>query len=214
MYKVWLLFPYRIRNKFDILRRRPLWKKYNAIFIHVPKAAGVSVNRAIYGRPLGHFFARDIKKLCPKTFEQAYTFSVVRHPIERLYSAYRFSRKGGTNVMGMKNPTFYISHPNFVTFESFVKRWLLKQNLNKIDGVFRPQFLYLFDDDDNLLVDQFYHLEDIENHFNEISQKIGKEFVLGYANQSEKDELNVSEEIKQIIFKLYRKDFELLGYSL
>ena len=164
LFRIWRILPASVRNIIDILRRSPVWKKHNAIFIHVPKAAGVSVNRAIYGRPLGHFYAKDIKQLCPKTFDQTFTFSVVRHPIDRLYSAYRFSRKGGTSVMGMDNPSFYINNPDFVSFETFVKNWLVKQNLNKIDGVFSPQFLYLFDCDDNLLVDQFYHLEDIENH--------------------------------------------------
>ena len=67
--KAWKYFPYKYRKNIDILRRKYIWKKNNTIFIHIPKAAGVSVNRAIYGKPLGHFYAKDIQKMCPKTFK-------------------------------------------------------------------------------------------------------------------------------------------------
>lgn len=212
--KLWRNIPFVVRNMLDIIRRCPEWKKHNAIFIHIPKAAGVSVNRAIYGRPLGHFYAIDIKNLCPHTFDELFTFTVVRHPIDRLYSAYRFSRKGGTNVMGMQNPDYYINHPDFESFERFVMNWLIRQDLKKVDGVFRPQYLYFFDDKEKLLVDVFYKLEIIEGFYDEISIKLGKPFSLGHHNQSEKEELNISKDLKKVIFQLYKKDFELLGYSL
>ena len=184
--------PFLIRNKLDIWQRCKFWKKHGCIFIHVPKAAGVSVNKAIYGRPLGHFYARDIHSLCSTTFNSLFTFSVVRHPVDRLYSAYRFARQGGTDVMGMSNPDFYINHPDFISFEKFVTSWLKKQDLSKIDGVFRPQYLYLFDDSKNLLVDKFYKLEQIERYFDEISEKIGKPFILDHHNKSDRRKLEIS----------------------
>lgn len=211
--QVWQLFPNIIRRKIDIIRRSFLWRKHKTIFIHVPKAAGVSVNLAVYGKPLGHFYAKDIKAICPNTFNNVYKFSVVRHPIDRLYSAYTFSQKGGTQVMRMHKPSYYINHSDFKTFDRFVCNWLNRKELNRIDHVFRPQYLYLFDDRENLLVDKFYKLEEIENHYHEISQKIGKPFSLGNHNISEKEPLCISEDLKDLIFKLYQKDFELLGYT-
>tara|TARA_B100000212_G_scaffold315324_1_gene269437 strand:- start:227 stop:580 length:354 start_codon:yes stop_codon:yes gene_type:complete len=93
--KLWKLLPYNISYKLDIIRRLPIWKKHNVIFIHVPKAAGVSVNNAIYGRPLGHFYAIDVQSMYPKIFKDLFTFSVVRHPVDRLYSAYFFHARVG-----------------------------------------------------------------------------------------------------------------------
>ena len=206
--------PVHIRSYIDIIRRCNIWKSQGVIFIHVPKAAGVSVSIALYGRPLGHFYAKDIQSLCPKTFNNLFTFSVVRHPVDRLYSAFRFARTGGTTVMGMQNPSYYVNHPDFVSFERFVTNWLAKQDLSKIDGVFRPQFLYLFDDNNKLLVDSFYKLEKIELSYEDISKNIGNPFSLGHHNQSEKGELDITDDLKSIIYKLYQKDFELLGYSL
>lgn len=213
-FKVWQILPYKFRNQLDILRRCSVWRKYNSIFIHVPKAAGVSINNAIYGRPLGHFYAKDIQNLCPNTFDDIFTFSVVRHPVDRLYSAYSFSRKGGTSIMGMHKRDYYINHPDFKTFERFVRSWLKKQDVSKIDGVFRPQYLYLFDDSKNLLIDKFYKLERIEWNFDEISKKIGKPFILDHHNKSDRKNIEISDELRETIYEIYKQDFELLGYSL
>lgn len=212
--KIWQKLPYRYRKKLDIIRRKNIWKKHHAVFVHVPKAAGVSVNNAIYGRPLGHFYASDIKRICPKTFNNIFTFSVVRHPVKRLYSAYTFSRNGGTNVMGMYKSSYYINHPDFETFESFVNNWLSKKELAKLDGVFRPQHLYLFDKEDQLLVDKVYQLEKIESYYDEISQNIHKPFSLGHHNISDKKVSHITDELKDTIYQLYRKDFELLDYFI
>ena len=171
------------------------------------------VNNAIYGRPLGHFYALDVQSMYPKIFNDLFTFSVVRHPVDRLYSAYCFSRKGGTEEMAMQNGNQYVNNSDFISFERFVQKWLIKQNLNKVDGVFRPQHFYLFDKNDNLLVDNFYRLEEIENSYDEISKKLGRPFSLDHHNISEKDESVISSDSKQVIYKLYQKDFELLGYS-
>jgi hypothetical protein len=211
---LWNSLPENARIPLDILRRCHRWKKEGVLFIHVPKAAGVSVNQAIYGRPLGHFYAKDIKRICPKIFINTFSFSVVRNPVNRLYSAYSFSRQGGTSVMGMSNPDFYINNPDFTSFEKFVTNWLKKQDLSKIDGIFRPQYLYLFDDSKNLLVDKFYKLEGVERNFDEISEKIGKPFILDHHNKSDRKNIEISDELRATIYEIYKQDFELLDYSL
>lgn len=210
---IWQMFPYFLRKNIDIFRRIAIWKKHNTIFVHVPKAAGVSVSNAIYGRPLGHFYARDIQKICPNIYRDAFTFAVVRHPIDRLYSAYNFSHNGGTDLMSMNRGKYYMNHPDFKNFEKFLYNWLAQKELIKLDGVFRPQYLYLFDDDDRLLVDKFYKLENIRNHYDEISKNIGRAFILQHDNKSDKETFNITPEMNQLIYELYQKDFELLGYS-
>ncbi len=73
---------------------------------------------------------------CPKIYNAADKFSVVRHPVDRLISAFNFSKTGGTSVMRMKNAKYYINNPDFRSFESFVYNWLVKQDLKSIDHVF------------------------------------------------------------------------------
>lgn len=213
VFKIWRMLPDSVRVLLDILRRCPRWKAAGVIFIHVPKAAGVSVSRAIYGRPLGHFSAKDIKKVCPKTFDSLHVFGVVRHPVDRLFSAYRFAKNGGTGVMGMKNAAYYINHPSFESFEKFVNDWLIHQDLKKIDGVFRPQYLYLYDEDDSLLVDAVYKLEGIHKSMRDLSKIINTNIVLEHHNKSYVEPLNVTDDLIATIFNLYKKDFEFFSYS-
>lgn len=196
----------------DILRRCLRWKAAGVIFIHVPKAAGVSVSRALYGRPLGHFRAMDIRRICPGTFDGLLTFGVVRHPVDRLYSAYRFAKAGGTSEMGMKNPRMYQSE-YFSSFDKFVCEWLPEQDINKIDGVFKPQHLYLCDGGE-VMVDKVIKLEQIEQGMRELSALLGKEIVLGHHNKSQASPFVVeSADTLSIIERIYQKDFEIFSYS-
>lgn len=209
----WRLLPDGLRIPADILRRCPRWREAGVIFVHVPKAAGVSVSRALYGRPLGHFQARDIRRICPETFASLITFGVVRHPVDRLYSAYRFARTGGTKEMGMTHPEIYRTEV-FSTFDRFVGEWLVKQDLASIDGVFRPQHLYLCDGAE-IIVDQVIPLEQIGEGMHTLSARLGKKIVLGHHNKSTERSLVIeSAETLAIIHKLYRKDFEFFNYSV
>ena len=124
-----------LKRKINIFRNQPIWRKYSTIFIHIPKAAGVSVNKAIYGKTLGHYYASELKRFIPVTFQHSFKFAVVRHPVDRLFSAYSFAKIGGTKEMRMHNENYYRSHKDFKSFESFVLNWLAVQNLSKIDGV-------------------------------------------------------------------------------
>ena len=65
------------------------------VFVHVPKAAGTSVATATIGRRAGHFTAAEIRAAMGPAFDRMFTFSVVRNPMDRLASAYRFARRGG-----------------------------------------------------------------------------------------------------------------------
>ena len=210
--RIWRTLPDSVRVPLDILRRRPRWKAAGAIFIHVPKAAGVSVSRALYGRPLGHFPAVDIRRVCPAAFSNLFTFGVVRHPVDRLYSAYRFARAGGTGEMGMANPALYQSH-YFSSFDKFVSEWLPNQDINKVDGVFKPQHLYLCDGD-AVIVDKVIKLEQIEQGMQEISALMAKEIVLGHHNKSQVSPFAIeSADTMSIIKQIYQKDFSLFSYS-
>ena len=183
------------------------------LFIHVPKAAGYSISLALYGRALGHFYAKDIQKLRPDLFGSLYTFGVVRHPVDRLYSAYRFARSGGTAVMGMKNPALY-KIDAFSSFEGFVREWLVEQDLTKIDGVFRPQHLYLCDGDE-VLVDKVFKLEEIGLLEKKLSDVLDRNILLEHHNRSKVEATEImSDATIKIIEGLYKKDFEIFDYKL
>jgi len=213
LYRLYQCLPQSIRTEIDIRRRASVWSQYGCIFIHVPKAAGFSVSHALYGRPLGHFRAIDIRRIYPDLFSDLLTFGVVRHPVDRLYSAYRFAKTGGTNEMGMKNPKRYQSG-YFTSFDKFVCQWLANQNLNTIDGVFRPQHFYLCSNNE-IIVEKVIKLEEIALGMKELTRSLGRNIVLGHHNQSQQlPDTIKSTETWAIIEHVYRKDFEIFSYTL
>lgn len=207
------MLPEHLRIAVDIVRRRRRWRSAGVIFIHVPKVAGVSVSHALYGRPLGHFRARDIRRVCPATFNDLVTFGMVRHPVQRLYSAYRFARAGGTAEMGIKHPALYRA-AEFSTFDRFVGQWLVRQQQAALDGVFLPQHQYLCDGDE-IIVKHVIRLEQLALGMQALSARLGRDIVLGHHNKSsEPSPVIHSAETLAIIQELYHKDFEIFGYSI
>lgn len=65
-------------------------------FIHIPKSAGLSLVAALNIRPPGHFpFSCFERVLSRHECEETFFFSFVRHPVDRLLSAYFYLKSGG-----------------------------------------------------------------------------------------------------------------------
>lgn len=114
-----------------------------SIFIHIPKCAGVSVKKALYGsRPGAHSTLSDytcifsLKEIC--TY---FKFTVVRNPWDRLVSAYHFLKKGGMNDADREWAQSNISE--YEDFESFVVNWLNKDNIWKYYHFYPQHYFFL-----------------------------------------------------------------------
>lgn len=86
---------YRVLTGVPFLSRRmnpyaPCFDKRNAIFIHIPKAAGSSISSALFGGNVGHKPYSRFHAYSPRKLDEYFTFSFVRNPWDRLYSAYRY----------------------------------------------------------------------------------------------------------------------------
>lgn len=68
-----------------------------SIFVHIPKCAGVSINKSLYGNLAGGHTTFDeyIIIFEPKCIENYFKFTFVRNPWDRVVSAYFFLQKGG-----------------------------------------------------------------------------------------------------------------------
>jgi len=211
--------PAGFRHALLARRRAPIWRRAGIIFVHIPKAAGTSINQALYGRFMGHITARTIKRWSPRAVQQLPTFCVTRNPWDRLVSAYRFATRGsgidGPIVAGMNNATLYQS-PEFATFERFVNEWLVGQDVMKLDGVFKPQWTFFCDENKNPIVDHVGKVEEMPFTLNYIKEKIGKSISLVKTNTSGEKIIYRSlynPRLAYLVGEIYKNDIELMRYD-
>jgi hypothetical protein len=122
----------------DEMRRRKL------IFIHVPRAAGTSISRALFGaRNTLHYSIRYYRTVHPRFFESAHSFAVLRDPFDRFLSSYAFVRAGGTRSCRM-SAVFAAETARLRSIEDYLS-YLEERDVMETDFVMRPQSWFITD---------------------------------------------------------------------
>jgi hypothetical protein len=188
--------------------------KAKAIFVHIPKCAGISVNKTLFNSLAGGHTTLDqyINVFPPSLFQSYFKFTFVRNPWDRVVSAYCFLQNGGRNKW---DSDFYEREiKQFDSFKQFVHAWLNPINIQKFHH-FRPQHLYFLDKYNKVTVDYIAYFENIEEDFNYIAQKIGCNRKLSKNNVISRADYRsyYDEETIKIVEEVYRKDINLLNYT-
>lgn len=182
----------------------------NSVFIHIPKAAGTSIAKTLYGKDPWHYTINHYKFLSAGDFELYFKFGFVRNPYERLYSIYKYSFK-----QTAQHPTTSIAFlTQYPTFEQFINEWLKKDNIEQ-HYFFYPQTKYLCNKDGKLLVDYVGRFENLEADFKLISNKLNINKPLAHINKSTYSHhgLAYTKELANKVYLAYQADFELFNYS-
>lgn len=202
---------------------------HETVFIHVPKNAGQSIERAFLSdiglswknraplllRPsvdcdndtparLAHLTGSqylDLKYITPKMFSSYYKFGVCRNPWDRAFSLYKY-------LTDQSKP-----------FTRFVQEDFKKEIHEKLHWFAMSQARFLFDESNKPLVDKIIRFENLNDGFEEVARKLRlKTTSLPHTNIS-KSKAKIDyretycEESKKIIADIYADDIELFNYS-
>lgn len=194
------------------------YRRAGIVFVHIPKAAGTSVCDSLYGGRVGHFTLSELRRpqgrsALPSGIEGLPSFSVVRDPLERLHSSYRYARDGGGTEGGISPDPAYRS-ASFRSFSAFLEEWLVHQELTSLDRVFWPQSRFVADAGDGA-VDFVGRVEDMDEVERWLRRNVSDELVIPHLNRARRARTSPSyrEEDRRIVRDLYREDYDAFGYA-
>ena len=187
----------------------PAMRARNLIFVHVPRVAGTSITRALYGEGcIHHHSMRYFRALDPGFAQSADSFALLRDPFERFASAYAFVRAGGT-ALSRLSTAFQRQTEKIASVDSYLD-FIEGRGPLDLDFVMRPQSWFVCDlqTGENLVKDLFVLGEDgaalsayLARH------KVGK---LPWINRAPRAALMLGAGQRCRIERLYAADFALI----
>jgi hypothetical protein len=204
-----------------------LCEKYKCIFIHVPKAAGQSVEQVFLNlvgltwqtrshllmrynpdpelgpRRLAHLTASEYVScghLTEAEFYSFYKFSFVRNPWDRIVSEYEYRQRR-----------------HKLDFKSFLFKRLPSPGPSDGYRHILSQHCFLYDENEKQLVDFIGRFENLQSDFDLVCRHLGiNDAKLPHRNKSfgRKHYADYYDaESKEYVAQLYRKDIRLFGYT-
>jgi len=156
-----------------------------------------------------HATAREIvKAVGPRVFDSVYSFSFVRHPLDRFYSIFHFRRMAGDidPAMSFKRYACSLATPRFRDPNSpFYKR---PYHLSMCD--------YLLDDNDRLMVDEWFKFEQRNPALGKIHEKTGVVFSGAHHERGKSLESYLEfydSESAECVSNFYKDDFVYFSYD-
>ena len=182
------------------------------VFVHVPKTGGTSVARALYGTDGGgHRTIRDYRAELGDAFvDGAFSFAVVRDPVERLASAFRYLKAGGGNRLDAAFGDRVLVR--YDTLDAFVRGWLGPETVRE-QVHFRPQAEFVTGADGALDLDLVARHERLAEDYEAVRRRTGRGGPLPHLNVGPpRSAPDLSAEARARVRDLYRVDFDLFGY--
>jgi hypothetical protein len=184
----------------------------NIVFVHIPKCGGKSVVQQIYGigehEYFGHAGVEFYRALLgPYRFEKFFKFAVMRDPVSRCVSGFRFVERGG---FGFKDDELRKKRIFGLNFEDFVTSGTLR-DFSYNDVIFRPQVNSLMFSDQSLGIDRVVRFENIEKEIKSLPISRRTPEKLYHLNAAPTTlPLRLSNEVEAIIRDVYAQDYDFL----
>ena len=184
------------------------------IFIHIPKTAGISLVKSIFGDVTleGHRYVSFYKQVFGNRYSDFFTFTIVRNPWDRLYSAYKFLEKGGINIHDSNAFETHLS--TYKDFEDFVLKGLNEKIIWEIMH-FIPQYEFVCDKNGKIIVDYVGKFDNLNKSLDEINDILKSDFELEHHNKTDnKDYKDIyTTEMIEKVHQIYQKDIDIFEYN-
>jgi|TARA_B110000014_G_scaffold216963_1_gene171305 hypothetical protein len=202
---------YKVKQEGTLLNA---FNKKKIIFIHIPKTAGISLMKSIFGDVTleSHRSVSFYKQVFGNRYSDFFTFTIVRNPWDRLYSAYKFLQKGGINIHD-KN-AFDIHLSIYKDFEDFVLNGLNKKIMWEITHLI-PQYEFVCDENGKIIVDYVGKFENLNKSLDDIKKILKSDFELEHHNKTNKKDYKdiYTTEMIEKVHQIYQKDIDIFEYS-
>lgn len=182
----------------------------NFVFIHINKCGGTSVERALGIPLLNHDTALQRRaKLGDKIWDRRFKFSLIRDPYHRAASLFFFRHRKQPDIPSQELPD------RFVQWLGTIRDMHDRGTAGKME---KPQFHWITDDSDLLIVDHLCRLEQLNQDLELVRRMTGKAINVKQLNKKGRSVLTHDElyscESRNIVNCLYAVDFERLDYQI
>ena len=179
---------------------------HNFAFIHIPKTGGTSINRAL-GLADEHKTAMQLRGRLGERWDRKFRFAFVRNPWDRAVSSFRFA-------LDQNKDSRFVA----LTFREWLRLAFVERHPLYFDlpVSFLPQFDWISDQEDNLLVDFVGRFENLQADFAKVCERIGcAGLKLPHYNSTKHDDYRsyYDDESIEIIARWHKKDIEQFGYE-
>ena len=202
---------YKVKQEGTLLNA---FNKKKIIFVHIPKTAGISLMKSIFGDVTleSHRSVSFYKQVFGNRYSEFFTFTIVRNPWDRLYSAYKFLQKGGINIHDKNAFETHLS--TYKDFEDFVLKGLNEKIIWEIMHLI-PQYEFVCDKNGRIIVDYVGRFESLQEDIASLSKKINLEVVMDHHNYNKKKDYReaYTKEMIEKVHHIYQKDIDVFEYS-
>lgn len=189
--------------------RMALIAQRGVLFVHVPKNAGTSIATALYGRTLSHESMRYYLDVVPHLAHTLPSVAILRDPVERFISAYRYARDGGSRHRSVV-PAFRDRYMAFRSVDDALDHIEQARSVYQMDHIFRPQSWYVTDKSGQPAVRYLVHLRDI-GRLPDLVPELST-LRLPHLNESRSYALNLTGRQLARIEAFYHRDFALFDH--
>jgi hypothetical protein len=180
---------------------------HKAVFIHIPKTGGTSIESALGHNRTEHRTATYLMKRHGTIWNDYFTFSVIRNPWDRMVSIYFYYKLNNEPAnVGIKkdmSPTFL----HFIhEFKNKKRKWF--------QPFYVPQSDWLCDGE-KLLIDHVCRFENFNEDVSAVLKKIGVKRNLPHKRKSKHDNYKTYYDVEtiEIVRDIFEKDIKLFNYD-